>query len=299
MKIAIAGFNGFIGNNFIFEYDNYIYENLTRSFLYSTNIFNNDIDGIINFIGKAHDIKSSKNFDEYYNVNFELTKNLFDKFLISNANFFITISSIKAVADESDFAVTEDFLPNPISDYGKTKLLAEEYILSKTIPVNKRVYILRPTLVHGPGNRGNLNTLYNYVKKGLPWPLGKYNNKRSFCSLNNLTFIINELILNDKISSGIYNICDDDPLSTNELIKIMSSSMKSNTKIWQMPKYFIKLLSFIGNIFNLSFRFENLDKLTLNFIVSNNKIKNAIKKPLPYSVIDGFKLTFNSLDNKF
>lgn len=49
--------------------------------------------------------------------------------------------------------------------YGKSKLLAEQYILSKTIPNGKRVYILRPCMIHGTGNKGNLNLLYKIVSK--------------------------------------------------------------------------------------------------------------------------------------
>ena len=52
-------------------------------------------------------------------------------------------------------------------------------------------------MVHGIGNKGNLNLLYNWVKI-FPWPLASYKNKRSYCSIENLIFIINELILQKK-----------------------------------------------------------------------------------------------------
>ena len=41
-------------------------------------------------------------------------------------------------------------------------------------------------MIHGPGNKGNLNLLYSLVSKGLPWPLGSFENKRSYCSIDNL-----------------------------------------------------------------------------------------------------------------
>src|SRR5690606_40901886 len=64
------------------------------------------------------------------------------------------------------------------------KLMAEEYILSKPLPDNKRVYIIRPCMIHGPGNQGNLNLLYKVVEKGIPWPLAAFENKRSFLSID-------------------------------------------------------------------------------------------------------------------
>ena len=126
---------------------------------------------VIHLAGKSHDLKKISSSDEYYQVNTELSKKVFDAFLISNAKVFITLSSVKAVADEVDGMLTEGDIPGPITHYGKSKLLAEQYILSQVIPTGKRVYILRPCMIHGPGNKGNLNLLYKLVSKGIPWPL--------------------------------------------------------------------------------------------------------------------------------
>ena len=84
------------------------------------------------------------------------------------------------------------------------------YILSKEIPKGKRVYILRPCMIHGPGNKGNLNLLYQLVSKGLPWPLGGFQNQRSFLSVENLCFVIKELLENESIPSGVYQVADDE-----------------------------------------------------------------------------------------
>ena len=55
-------------------------------------------------------------------------------------------------------------------------------------------------MIHGPNNKGNLNLLYSFVSKGIPYPFGKYENKRSFVSVENLCFVINELIEIQKCS---------------------------------------------------------------------------------------------------
>ncbi len=299
MKLVIFGHSGFIGKNYLRFTEFRNFQLVDRILLNDFNKihFNSDAFAVLNFIGKAHDLKKNNTPDEYYYVNTLLTEKIFDHFLLSNAKVFITISSVKAAADATDQILTEEFIPKPITDYGKSKLLAEQYILSKDIPVGKRVYILRPCMIHGPGNKGNLNLLYNIVSRGFPWPLGAFENKRSFCSIDNFCFIINELIKNENIPSGIYNIADDDSLSTNELVVLISNYLNRNIRIWKVPPIVIKLFTKFCDLFNLALNSERFGKLTETFIVSNNKIKNAINKPLPISTRDGLLETFRSFIN--
>ena len=292
MNIFITGHSGFVGKSLI----KYLSKDINLTFFDKKNMILQNQQVVINLAGKAHDLKKIHSIDDYYIVNTELTKNLFDSFITSDANVFITISSVKAIADTVYSELTEDNIPNPITHYGKSKLLAEQYILSKTIPKGKRVYILRPCMIHGPGNKGNLNLLYQMVSNGFPWPLGAFDNKRSFCSIDNLCFIINELIENDKIPSGVYNVADDGPMSTNDLIKLISSSQGKKYKIWKVPVSLIKFFSKLGDLFNLPLNSERLGKLTETYIVSNAKIKAAINKSLPFTVKEGLMKTLNSFN---
>jgi nucleoside-diphosphate-sugar epimerase len=290
-NIFITGSTGFVGKNLI-KYFQYKFE--FKIFLRNDEIKINE-EVVLHFAGKAHDLKNTSNPKEYYDVNTELTKKVFDAFLQSTSKVFIILSSVKAAADNINDELTEDFIPYPMTDYGKSKLLAEEYILSKIIPEDKRVYILRPCMIHGPGNKGNLNLLNNLLKRGLPWPLGAFENKRSYCSIDNLCFVINELINNDKIMSGIYNIADDVPLSTNQLISLIAMNSNKKVKILNISQIIIKRLAKIGDILTLPLNSESLKKLTENYIVSNQKIKNAIAKPFPVSTEDGLLKTLSCL----
>jgi len=288
-SIFLTGSSGFVGVNLIDyfgSYEFYKYQRETPIDIYQ--------DVVIHLAGKAHDLKKTSNPEEYYQVNTELTKIVFDSFLASNAKVFITLSSVKAVADEVHGELTEQDFPFPITYYGESKLLAEEYILSKKIPESKRVYILRPCMIHGPGNKGNLNLLYKLLINGIPWPLGTFDNKRSFCSINNLMFIIKELIDREDIPSGVYNVADDEALSTNDVISILAESQKRKAKIWDVPKGLIKSLAKLGDVFHLPLTTERLRKLTESYVVSNQKIKSAIGKDLPVSAKDGLLKTFNS-----
>ncbi|PQJ73662.1 nucleoside-diphosphate-sugar epimerase [Polaribacter butkevichii] len=248
----------------------------------------------IHLAGKAHDLKKTSDDSEYYKVNTELTKLLFDKFLQSDCEVFIYMSSVKAAADEVAGVLTEEVIPNPVTVYGKSKLAAENYILSKEIPKNKRVYILRPCMIHGPNNKGNLNLLYSFVSKGIPYPFGKFENKRSFVSVENLCFVINELIDNKNITSGIYNIADDESLSTNQLVSIIGDVVNKQAKIVNVPKGLVKLIAKGGDVLPLPINSERLQKLTENYEVSNLKIKKAMQKNLPLSAEKGLQKTIAS-----
>lgn len=195
-RILITGTSGFVGQNL----KNFLLQNfdiLEISRLQLQQIRANDwvnVNAVVHLAGKAHDLKKVADANEYYQVNYELTKQLFDAFLESSATVFVFMSSVKAAVDEVAGNLTEEMTANPQTHYGKSKLLAEQYIVSKDIPQGKRVYILRPCMIHGPGNKGNLNLLYQLVSKGVPWPLAAFNNQRSFCSIDNLLFVIKELI---------------------------------------------------------------------------------------------------------
>lgn len=290
-SLFLTGGSGFIGQ--------YLSNNLDFNFRFYTRLSKPEIcdEIVIHLAGKAHDLKNVSSSDEYYKVNTELTKEIFDAFLTSEAKVFITLSSVKAVADEVDGELTEEVTPNPITHYGKSKLLAEQYILSHLIPMGKRVYILRPCMIHGPGNKGNLNLLYSILSKGFPWPLGLFENSRSYLSIENLCFIIKELIERDDIPSGVYNVSDDVPLSTNEVINIIAESKGKNARILNLSKNLIKVIASIGDLIKLPLNSESLQKLTESYIVSNAKIKKALGKQFPISSKDGLIKTFQSFSS--
>ncbi|WP_282071729.1 NAD-dependent epimerase/dehydratase family protein [Polaribacter atrinae] len=254
----------------------------------------NQAKSFIHLAGKAHDLKKTSEDKEYFEVNTDLTKKLFDQFLQSDCEVFIYMSSVKAAADEVVGVLTEEITANPVTVYGKSKLAAENYILSKQIPENKRVYILRPCMIHGPNNKGNLNLLYSFVSKGIPYPFGKYENARSFVSVENLCFIINELIENTSVPSGIYNVADDASLSTTELVQTIGNGIGKPAKVLNIPKFFVNILAKIGDVLPLPVNSERLQKLTENYEVSNTKIKKALQKELPLSVKEGIKKTIAS-----
>ncbi len=294
MNLTITGFTGFVGQNLLQYLTHYQVKRLNRQQLNNpTSEQLNNSEAIIHLAGKAHDLKKTSNPDEYYQVNFELTKKLYDAFLKSDAKKFIFISSVKASADQVEGILTEEHQPNPQTDYGKSKLMAEQYIQAQELPEGKSYYILRPCMIHGPGNKGNLNLLHNFVQKGIPYPLAAFENKRSFLSVENLCFVIEQLLKND-VKSGVYNVADDEALSTNEVVKILAKASRKKAKLWKVSSTFIKMLASLGDVLRLPLNSERLQKLTESYVVSNIKIKAALGISLPVNTAEGLVITAKS-----
>jgi nucleoside-diphosphate-sugar epimerase len=307
MNILITGIHGFVGNNLLTSLSNHTICGISSSCFpgqdktihnYSWEELDtlSDFDIVIHLAGKAHDTENKTEEKIYFDINTGLTKKIFDWFLKSRTKKFVFFSSVKSVADRVDDVLTEDVIPCPRGPYGASKRAAEEYIMAN-MPVSqptKYVYILRPCMIHGPGNKGNLNLLYGFAKKGLPWPLGAFDNKRSFASIGNLSFIISQLI-EKNVTSGIYNIADDDALSTNEVLRIICETIPCKCRIWNINRSIITRAAVLGNIFNFPLNMERLRKLTENYIVSNRKIKEALGiKRLPLSTREGLINTVRS-----
>ena len=315
MKILITGIHGFVGSNLVtyLAKDNEIYgldivspekEGVVKTFSWDDldNELVPNVDAIIHLAGKAHDTKKQSAAEVYFKVNTELTKKIYDYFLAHDSiRKFVFFSTAKAAADRVDGILTEDVVPAPIGPYGESKIAAERYILdhmptkdSTTNAVNKQVYIFRPCMIHGPGNKGNLNLLFNIVKKGIPWPLGAFENRRTFTSIENICFAVNGVLTKD-VSSGIYNMGDDEPLSTNELIEEICKSLGKKAHIWRLPKGLMNGVAKMGGWLHLPLDPDRLQKLTESYVSSNAKIKKALGvDKMPVDARQGLKITLKS-----
>lgn len=323
MNILITGIHGFVGSNLVVALKDHhcLYgldivvlerEGIAQTFSWKdieptsfpTQILPN-FDVIIHLAGKAHDTKNQSSAQIYFDINTGLTQKIFDFFLRSTAKKFIFFSSVKAAANTvSGSILTENVIPAPVGPYGESKIAAENYI-QDCFPFgdlqyttngiqDKQVYILRPCMIHGPGNKGNLNLLYNVVRKGIPWPLGDFENRRSFTSIDNLCYVVDGLLTKD-VASGIYHMGDDEALSTNELITLMCTVLGRKPQIWKVNRRMMEGCARLGTLLHLPLNTERLCKLTENYVVSNTKIKAALGiDKMPVRASDGIVKTIES-----
>lgn len=305
MKIAIAGITGFVGTNltrYLNQHTDWEVHGLVRN-LQTQKLDGLQINGllhsqdyegmlklkpevVVQLAGRAHDLKKVSSEKDYFEVNYNYTVGLFKQFQKLGRGKFIYMSTVKAVADQVQDVLTETHAPAPATVYGKSKLAAEKHLGDSQLSSDQQLYILRPCMIHGPGNKGNLNLLYQFVSKGLPYPLAAYENKRSFLSVENLSFAIRQLI-EKPIPSGIYNLADSEDLSTNELIGLIGEAIDKPVKRWKLSPKVVRLIARVGDKLPLPLNSERLQKLTENYQVSNAKILAALGVQLPVNSRQG------------
>lgn len=322
MNILITGASGFVGSHLVrgfvgrgdvvdvLDLGQVAPEGVRQSFHWDglEQVDLSVYEAVIHLAGLAHDVRGESHEEAYMKVNYGLTKRVFDQFLAipgTGKRSFIFFSTVKAVADRVEGEMlTEEAVPRPVGPYGESKFKAEQYIWealekagagAEAAAVN--VYVLRPSMIHGPGNKGNLNLLYQVVRRGIPWPLGAFDNKRSFTSARNLCFLVGELAAGT-IPSGVYHVADDEPVSTNRLIELICKSLGKRPKIWHMHAGLIKWFARVGGVLHLPLNPLRLQKLTENYVVSNRKLKEALNlEALPYHTEEELLQTLESFKN--
>ena len=296
--IIITGASGFVGSHLM----PYLEKNgLSVSPLNLRNPLSasgfDKADAVIHLAGKAHDHKGQAGEAEYFTINTDLTKEVFAGFLQSSAKVFIHFSTVAAITDEHvDGALTEEAIPHPQTPYGRSKLQAEQFLLGAKLPAGKKLFIIRPAMIHGPNDKGNLTLLYNIVTKGIPYPLAAFHNQRSFLSIGNLNYAIKRLLdLSGDIESGIYNLVDDEPVSSTEIVKLIAKLTGKKEKLMSLPKPLARFIAKVGDVIPLPLNSKRLAKLTGNYVVSNAKIKKALSiSAFPEAAQDWLRKTIQS-----
>ena len=275
MKILITGSNGFVGTNLRKYLEGKGHQCVTldvRNADYDwtelAKISFESCDAIVHLAGKAHDLKKVASEQSYFDINVGLTEKIFNA-SIGKVPRFVYFSSSKASADGNA--------------YGRSKLAAEQFL-------NGRAIVLRPAMIHGPGNKGNLNLLWGIARRGIPWPLAAFENKRSFTSIGNICEAVEALC--ERGENGVYPIADDEMLSTNRLIELIAEVCEKKAKLWRIPKGLMRFAAKIGDILHLPLNTERIEKLTEDSFVDNAKLKAALDwSKMPIRAEDGMRDT--------
>jgi nucleoside-diphosphate-sugar epimerase len=305
MNVLVVGSTGFVGQNFIEFLEknpDYQFTSLDRKLSKQKHkqCTWNDLgiidlvsfDVIFYFTGKAHDVKNTSDDSAY----FEINVGLLERFLKASqeADFqgkFVFLSSVKAVADVVNGILDEDTTPDPKTAYGKSKLEAEQLILNSYLA--KNAFILRPCMIHGKGNKGNLNLLHQFVSKGIPNILASYDNERSLLNIDNLIFVFEKIIQN-RLKSGVYQVSDEGVISTSGIMRVISKTLNKKPLEIKVPKFLIKTIAKIGDVLPLPINSERLQKLTENYRVSNKKLVQNLGQPLPVDLERGLENTLKT-----
>ena len=260
-KVLITGFTGFIGQRLVNAVSGQV-KALSRNKQqdYETVVCDlnldaipksalQDVEVVYHLAGFAHDLReTSKIADLYYKVNVSATVQLANLAVKSGVKRFVFVSSVKAggCITYSRKCANEKDQSEPEGIYGETKREAELALLKIGKESGMHVSIVRPSLVYGPGVKGNLQLMLAGIKKGWFPPLPETGNRRSMIHADDLVQAI-LLVSEDKRANGeIFIATDGTPYSSREIYSTMCSMAGKSIQKWSVPKALFDIASLVS-----------------------------------------------------
>ena len=269
LKILVTSADGFIENRFL-EYNQAKFSiqliNIQDIDIIESSAFKG-VDCVIHLASKVQDPKCT---DEsvYNKANVEVTKKMANKAKSAGVSHFVYLSTIKVYGECGNQILNEFSNCNPTDAYGKSKLLAENYLQSISNETFK-IAILRATMEYGPNSKGNLYKLIKLADKKTPLPFGGIYNKRSLVFVDNLIEYINRIMVQK--SEGIFIAVDPDTISTTKMLSTIQLALFNYKKLFCIPLFIRKIINIVKpDLYNRLFEsleFDNTKSLEmLNFL---------------------------------
>ena len=211
----------------------------------------------------------------------------------------IVFTSTVAVYGFAEPGTDESGAINPFNEYGRTKFEAEEKLRKWHANGDKSLIIVRPTVIFGEGNRGNVFNLLHQIASGKFLMVGKGENKKSMAYIGNVVAFLETCIATDQ-KYGVYNYVDTPDLTMNELVSQVRANLKGYEGVGPRLPYWLGLI--------LGYTADLVAKITgKNLPVSSIRVKKfasptefkSAKASLdnfqvPFSLIDGVQRTLQS-----
>lgn len=250
MKIAIIGGSGFVGSRLIdLLKPNYDIKNIDKRespfFDNITHIVNVlDIDAMKHELAGGFDavvLLAAEHRDDvtpvtkYYDVNVTGMQNTLEAMEVNGIKRIVFTSSV-AVYGLNKHNPNENHKKDPFNHYGKSKWLAEMELEKwyKTHP-DWNINILRPTVIFGERNRGNVYNLLKQISSGKFVMVGKGDNKKSMAYVGNIVEFIRFLLENKKEGYNVYNYIDKPDFTMNDLVNHVSKVLKRHIPATHFP----------------------------------------------------------------
>ena len=264
MKILVTGATGFVGTNIVKKLSmNHEVATLNARAIKSSTADWHELvdqtDVIIHLAGLAHitSNESSTNRQYYSEVNTELTKKLAERLALSERRRFIFLSSARVYGNFSknsqSFKSDDDL--NPTSPYAVSKVEAEEALIALSKHAGLEYTVIRSPLIYGPQVKANFLSMLKWVNAGVPLPLGKIQNLRSFVGVRNLVDLIENCVINPNASNKIFNASDNHDISTTDLLNMIAGAMSKKSRLISIPPIFLK---FAGKLIRKPRAYEQL-----------------------------------------
>ncbi|CAE79567.1 NAD-dependent epimerase/dehydratase family protein [Bdellovibrio bacteriovorus] len=244
IKVLLTGASGFVGSNFLQRHGKEFAITTVSLKSSSPEALNlSSYDCILHCAALVHQMQGAPE-EQYFTINYELTKKLADTAKRAGVHHFIYISTAHVFGDSGDLyqhdkRLNEKSPCHPHDPYGKSKLAAEEYLQSISSEAFT-VSIVRPPMVYGRGAKGNILSLIKLVKKAPFIPLGYRENARSIVSVGNLCHYLSLVI--KKRAAGVFLPQDREPISIGALVESIALALGVKRIIFTPPQILLKIL---------------------------------------------------------
>lgn len=238
-------------------------------------------DCVVHLAARAHILteRSADPLAEFMRINAEATLTLARAAIAAGVRRFVFMSSIAVNGPETAGPLRELDKPRPESDYGRSKLRAEQGLLALVAQSSMQLTILRPPLVYGPGVGARFLQLLKLAGSGLPLPLGGIDNRRSLISVMNLTDAIVQCADRVAAAGQTFLVADDTTISTPDLIRALARHLERPARLLAFPEPLLLLgAGLIG-------RADDIRRLTSSLVLDTTRI-NAVLGWFPPITLD-------------
>lgn len=207
------------------------------------------VDVVIHAAARVHVMNDSSEdpLAEFRRVNVRGSLELARQAVRCGVRRFIFISSIKVNGEQTlpgqCFSADDD--PMPVDPYGISKLEAEQALIKIGQETGLEVVIIRPVLIYGPGVKGNFRSMINWLRRGVPLPLGSVRNRRSILALENLIDLVRVCLTHPEASGEVFLASDAEPVSTPDLLRMIGDVLDRPARIVSVP---VSILLFLAKI---------------------------------------------------
>lgn len=204
---------------------------------------------LVHLAARAHltDAKARADEAAYHAANVELSRRV-ARWAVERGVPRIVFASSIAVHGAGVGAIREDSPLVPLDAYGRSKLAAEQAMAGIVRGSDTRLTILRPTVVFGPGNPGNLARLEGLVARGWPLPFARMQNRRSLTSIESLVTWIQAAIDDPAPEDRCFVVADAPPLSTEAIVTAIASARRQRLRLFHLPPGLARVLARLADL---------------------------------------------------
>lgn len=244
------------------------------------------LDAIVHLAARVHQMKEAPEEAERLHrlTNLEGTLALARAAQAQGVRRFVFMSTVKVNGEGGARPYRGDDIPAPADAYARSKAAAEEALFELSHESGMEVVVIRPPLVHGPGVAGNLRSLLNCLRRGIPLPLASVDgNRRSLVGVDNLSSLIALCLHHPAAAGRVWMVGDGEDVSTSGLIRALARVLHVTPRLWRCP---VGLLRLVGV---LTGRSATVARLCGDLVVDIGPTREQLGWVPPLSLLDGLK----------